>query len=176
MAGCPQKTTAARHIIPEGAIPIPNPVGTAPCFIVEQDASFVISLPGVPQEMKHLLHQDVIPFLKQKFNLQSQIIKATVLHAASMGESVIDELIADLEEKFQSHGGTAGAPGQVDIRVTAKASSEDEANRMIQPILEEICIVGLVIISTGMTRSPWKMQSASLLEESTCTLGIIIMV
>jgi nicotinamide-nucleotide amidase len=134
----PTENNRRQAFIPEGAIPIPNPVGTAPCFIIEQDASFVISLPGVPQEMKHLLHQDVIPFLKQKFNLQSHIIKATVLHAASLGESVIDELIADLEVKENPSVGLLAHPGQVDIRVTAKASSEGEANQMIQPILEDL--------------------------------------
>lgn len=134
----PTENNRRQAFIPEGAIPIPNPVGTAPCFIVEQDASYVISLPGVPQEMKFLLHQDVIPFLKQKFNLQSHTIKATVLHAASLGESMIDELIADLEEKENPTVGLLAHPGQVDIRVTAKASSEDEANQMIQPILEDL--------------------------------------
>jgi nicotinamide-nucleotide amidase len=134
----PTENNRRQAFIPKGAIPIPNPVGTAPCFIVEQDASYVISLPGVPQEMKHLLHQDVIPFLKQKFNLQAHIIKATVLHAASLGESVIDELIADLEVKENPTVGLLAHPGQVDIRVTAKASSEDEANQMIQPILEDL--------------------------------------
>jgi nicotinamide-nucleotide amidase len=134
----PTENNRRQAFIPDGAIPIPNPVGTAPCFIVEQDGSYVISLPGVPQEMKYLLHQDVIPFLKQKFNLQAHIIKAIVLHAASLGESVIDELIADLEVKENPTVGLLAHPGQVDIRVTAKASSEDEANQMIQPILEDL--------------------------------------
>lgn len=134
----PTENNRRQAFIPEGAIPIPNPVGTAPCFIVEQDTSYIISLPGVPQEMKYLLHQDVIPFLKQKFNLQSHIIKATVLHAASLGESVIDEMIADLEVKENPTVGLLAHPGQVDIRVTAKASSEAEANQMIQPILEDL--------------------------------------
>ena len=134
----PTENNRRQAFIPEGAIPIPNPVGTAPCFIIEQDASYVISLPGVPQEMKYLLHQDVIPFLKHKFNLQSHIIKATVLHAASLGESAIDELITDLEERRNPTVGLLAHPGQVDIRVTAKASSEDEANQMIQPILEDL--------------------------------------
>jgi nicotinamide-nucleotide amidase len=168
----PTENNRRQAFIPDGAIPIPNPVGTAPCFIVEQDASYVISLPGVPQEMKHLLHQDVIPFLKQNFNLQSHIIKATVLHAASMGESVIDELIADLEEKENPTVGLLAHPGQVDIRVTAKASSEDEANRMIQPILEDLHRrLGDHIY--GHDEVTLEDVISQLLEKSSSTLGII---
>ena len=47
--------------IPEGALPIENPVGTAPCFVVETGRGAVISLPGVPREMEFLLDQAVIP-------------------------------------------------------------------------------------------------------------------
>jgi nicotinamide-nucleotide amidase len=168
----PTENNRRQAFIPEGGIPIPNPVGTAPCFIVEQDASYVISLPGVPQEMKFLLHQDVIPFLKQKFNLQAHIIKATVLHAASLGESVIDELIADLEEKENPTVGLLAHPGQVDIRVTAKASSEDEANQMIQPILEDLHNrLGDHIY--GHDEVTLEEVINRLLEESDSTLGIV---
>lgn len=134
----PTENNRRQAHIPQGAIPIPNPVGTAPCFIIEQDTSYVISLPGVPQEMEYILHHSIIPFLKSKFDLQSQTIKATVLHAASMGESMIDELISDLEEYPNPTVGLLAHPGQVDIRVTAKASSENEAVQMIKPILEEL--------------------------------------
>ena len=134
----PTQNNRRQAYIPSGAIPITNPVGTAPCFIVEQGASSIISLPGVPQEMKYILHHEVIPFLKDKYQLQSQIIKATVLHLASVGESVVDEAIADLEKYANPTVGLLAHPGQVDIRVTAKAQSEAEASEMIQPILAEL--------------------------------------
>ncbi len=134
----PTQNNRRQAYIPSGAIPITNPVGTAPCFIVEQGASSVISLPGVPQEMKFILHNEVIPFLKDKYQLQSQIIKATVLHLASVGESVIDEAIADLEKYANPTVGLLAHPGQVDVRVTAKAQSEEEATQMIHPILAEL--------------------------------------
>jgi competence/damage-inducible protein CinA-like protein len=134
----PTQNNRRQAYIPEGAIPIHNPVGTAPCFIVEQNSKFIISLPGVPQEMKHLLHHQIIPFLKNHYNLKTQIIKAAVLHVASMGESVIDEIIADLEGKSNPTVGLLAKPGQVDIRITAKASSEQEADRLILPIIDDL--------------------------------------
>ena len=134
----PSENNRRQAYIPDGGIPIHNPVGTAPCFVVEIDKACVISLPGVPREMEYVLHESVIPFLSNKFVLNSQIIKATVLHAASIGESLLDELIDDLERLSNPTVGLLAHPGQVDIRVTAKANSEHEAIQRIQPIVEEV--------------------------------------
>lgn len=134
----PTENNRRQAYIPDGAIPIPNPVGTAPCFIVELDSAFVVSLPGVPREMEYILHHEIIPFLKNKFKLESQTIKATVLHTASMGESMVDEMIADLEANSNPTVGLLAHPGQVDIRVTAKASSEEQANQLIKPVVDEL--------------------------------------
>ncbi len=98
----------------------------------------VISLPGVPSEMKTILHESIIPLLHRKFELKTRIIKATVLHAASIGESAIDELIGDLEEYANPTVGLLAHPGQVDVRVTAKASSEEEAAALSKPVVQEL--------------------------------------
>ncbi len=134
----PTANNKRQAYIPESAIPIENEVGTAPCFIVEQESSCVVSLPGVPREMEHVLHQYIIPYLHERYTLKTQIIKATVLHASSMGESAIDEKIADLEELANPTVGLLAHPGQVDIRVTAKAASEEEARALSLPIIEEL--------------------------------------
>ncbi len=55
--------------IPEGAIPVENPVGTAPGFIVDDEKGVIISIPGVPREMKYLMENTIIPFLKERFQL-----------------------------------------------------------------------------------------------------------
>lgn len=134
----PSENNRRQAYIPKNAIPIHNPVGTAPCFIVEIGNACVVSLPGVPSEMKVVLDQSIIPYLIRKFDLQSQIIKATVLHAASMGESAIDEVIGDLEQLCNPTVGLLAHPGQVDIRVTAKAPSEAEAEKLIKPIVKDL--------------------------------------
>ncbi|MDQ7035948.1 MAG: competence/damage-inducible protein A, partial [Anaerolineae bacterium] len=48
--------------LPAGAMTINNPVGTAPSFIVEVEKKAIISLPGVPREMKFLLNERIIPY------------------------------------------------------------------------------------------------------------------
>jgi nicotinamide-nucleotide amidase len=116
--------------LPDGAIVIENPVGTAPSFIVEHGGKLVISLPGVPREMKYLVENAVIPELRRRYGLG--VIKARVLKTAGIGESMLDEAIGrELLEMSNPTVGLAAHSGQVDVRVTAKADSEQEADAMI---------------------------------------------
>jgi nicotinamide-nucleotide amidase len=123
--------------IPVGAIPVENKVGTAPAFIYEQGTHAIISLPGVPKEMEYLVQNEVLPYLRKRYDIKGTI-KARVLHSASMGESQIDELISDLETMFNPTVGLLAHPGIVDIRVTAKADSPEKANELIEPLVQEI--------------------------------------
>lgn len=122
---------------PAGAIAVENAVGTAPAFIVETGRHAIISLPGVPREMEYLYENKVLPYLQQRFQL-SGIIKALVLHTAGVGESWVDDLIGDLETNPNPTVGLLAHSGQVDIRVTAKADTAEEANRQIAAMAAEI--------------------------------------
>ncbi len=133
----PTENNRRQAYIPKGSLPIENPVGTAPCFIVETPEHAIISLPGVPREMEYLLQNAVIPYLKKRFDLHG-VIKARVLHTAGAGESQIDELVGDLEQLSNPTVGLAAHSGRVDVRITAKADSEAEADAMIQPIENDI--------------------------------------
>jgi nicotinamide-nucleotide amidase len=112
--------------LPQDAIPIENPVGTAPCFIVEQHSHFIISLPGVPREMEYLMDHVVLPFLKDKLHLTDVILIRT-LHTVGQGESRIDEAIGDLETSANPTVGLSAKAGQVDIRITSKAATRETA-------------------------------------------------
>lgn len=117
--------------IPEGAIPIENPVGTAPGFIVDDEKGVIVSVPGVPFEMKYLMEKTVLPFLKKRFGLKG-IIKYKVLKNSGLGESRIDNIIGDLITNSSNPTvGLLAHVGQVDIRIAAKADEEVEADRLI---------------------------------------------
>jgi len=121
--------------LPDNAVVIENPVGTAPSFIVEHDDKVVISLPGVPREMKYLLAERVVPYLRERFNLGRGVIKARVLRTAGIGESALDSAIGD--ELLQAGNPTVGLAahaGQVDVRITAKADNTEDADRMIAEV------------------------------------------
>ena len=133
----PSENQKRQAYIPKGSIAIPNPVGTAPCFIVETERNAVASLPGVPNEMEHILHESIIPYLQKRFEL-NEIIKIRILHCAGLGEGMIDEKIADLETLSNPTVGLAAHTGVVDIRIAAKARSEIEADKMISEIDQQI--------------------------------------
>ncbi len=133
----PSENQRRQAYIPKGALAIPNPVGTAPCFIVETEDNAVVSLPGVPNEMEHILHEAIIPYLQKRFKLE-EIIKIRVLHCSGLGEGMIDEKIADLERLSNPTVGLAAHTGVVDIRIAAKAKDEAEADRMIADIENQI--------------------------------------
>ena len=144
----PSENQKRQAYVPKGAIGIPNPVGTAPCFIVESPPlpegeglgvkeNAVISLPGVPHEMEYILHESIIPYLQKRFNL-NEIIKIRILHCAGLGEGMIDEKIADLETLSNPTVGLAAHTGVVDIRIAAKARDEAGADAMIADIERQI--------------------------------------
>ena len=133
----PSENQKRQAYIPKGAIAIPNPVGTAPCFIVETERNAVASLPGVPNEMEHILHESVIPYLQKRFDL-NEIIKIRVLHCAGLGEGMIDEKIADLEMLSNPTVGLAAHTGVVDVRIAAKARTEADADAMIADIERQV--------------------------------------
>jgi len=116
--------------VPEDAIPIENPVGTAPAFIVEHEGRAIACLPGVPREMMHLLDHAVLPYLAAKFDLREVILVRT-LHTVGEGESRIDQAIADLEQSANPVIGLSAKSGQVDVRITSRAAGRDAAQKMI---------------------------------------------
>jgi len=123
--------------IPHGAIAVENPVGTAPAFIVEHERGIVISVPGVPSEMEYLMTRAVVPYLQKKLDLH-EIIFTRTLRAVGLGESRIDAAIADLQTGRNPTVGLSAHPGQTDIRIAAKATSEKEAQTLIAPVEADI--------------------------------------
>ncbi len=125
--------------IPEGAIPIENPKGTAPGFIVDYSEGSIISIPGVPLEMEYLMENTVIPYLRKRFNIERQVIQYKVLRACGLGESAIGLQIKDLMERNRNPSvGTLASIGDIKIRITAKADNPKEASSLIEKVEEEI--------------------------------------
>ncbi len=136
----PTENNKRQAYIPLGATAIENPVGTAPAFFIENNDRIIISLPGVPREMDYLMQHEVLPFLKEKFHLQG-VIKSRILHTVGVGESVVDDLIGDFEILTNPTVGLAAHSGQVDVRITAKADSEQLADIMILEVEKALRIL-----------------------------------
>ena len=124
--------------IPEGSIAVQNPNGTAPSFIVEDPRGIVFALPGVPFELKWLFDNEVAPYLRRKFDLK-ETITYRVLKIADLGESSVDDRIGHLIANSRNPTvGVLAHPGQVDVRIAAKASSAEESAKLIAPVEHEV--------------------------------------
>ena len=117
--------------IPEGATPLTNSVGTAPCYLSEdvKGRGCIISLPGVPRELEHMMANTVIPLLIERMG-GVKVTTVRVLRTCAVGESNIDRGIGDLMTTGNPTVGLAAHIGQTDVRITAKADTEEEADTL----------------------------------------------
>lgn len=123
-------------MIPEGAIVLDNDNGTAPGLIVESDNVTVILLPGPPGELKPLFEGQVVPYLKKRspFTICSSMVKLI-----GVGESRAETIIKDMiDSQTNPTIATYAKTGECDIRVTARAGSEQEAMALINPTVQEL--------------------------------------
>lgn len=123
-------------MLPDGAEVIYNPAGTAPGFTVHYNGKVIMSLPGVPREMKAMIDQSVIPTLREKSGVR--VIRTRVLRTAGIGESWIDEQIGHLERLQNPTVGLNAHSGQTDIRITARTGTEAEADALIAAVEREV--------------------------------------
>lgn len=116
--------------IPQSGIPITNPVGTAPAFIVEIGNKSIICLPGVPREMETLLKISIIPYLKDHFSLIG-VLGIRTLHVSGVGEGILDDQIDDLETLNNPTVGLAAHSGIVSIRIGGRATTPNDSDQLI---------------------------------------------
>ena len=125
-------------MLPEGAIVLDNDNGTAPGLIIEnkENGKTAILLPGPPNEMKPMFEKDVAPYLRQ---LSQEGIYSRMVKICGIGESAAETMVADLMDA-QTNPTLApyAKTGEVHFRITAKARTEEEAEEMMQPLLEEM--------------------------------------
>ena len=133
----PPENNKQQAYLPEGAESLPNPRGTAPGIVMDTSAGILFSLPGVPREMEGMMAEQVIPRISEKFSL-TDVILIRNLRVEGIGESRIDALIRDLEQKSNPTVGLAAGKGFVLIRMTAKADSEEVAEAILLDLEGEI--------------------------------------
>ncbi len=125
--------------VPEGSIVIPNKLGTAPGFIKQIKDVPVICLPGVPRELKYLMENEVIPWLRQRFSMEKEVIYSKILKVVGTGESKVDRMLAEVVKDCKNPEiGLLASEGEVKIRITAKASSKEEAELLVKQVVEKI--------------------------------------
>ncbi len=126
--------------IPAGARVVPNPAGTAPGFILEGEKDrLLIVLPGVPRELKRMMEETVLPYLKRRLPTGQGVIQYKVLKVCGLGESRVDEQIGDLIRGSKNPTlGLLASLGEIKIRITAQGRNKPEAQGRIFRMEEEI--------------------------------------
>ncbi|MBI2423043.1 MAG: CinA family nicotinamide mononucleotide deamidase-related protein [Candidatus Hydrogenedentes bacterium] len=120
--------------LPVGARAIPNPNGTAPGLLAEDARGVITCMPGVPSELKPMLQEQVLPWMRERFGLTG-VLHYRVLKVCGMGESRVDELIGDLITSSSNPTvGLLASPEFVRIRIAAKAATLAEAESLIDPM------------------------------------------
>ncbi|NMB96881.1 MAG: competence/damage-inducible protein A [Clostridiaceae bacterium] len=122
--------------LPEGCIIIKNKNGTAPGCIIEHGDKTVIMLPGPPSEMRPMFDDTVIPYLKNK--CKSRLVSRFV-KIFGIGESAVEDKIIDLvENQTNPTIASYAKPGEVMLRVTASCNTPEEADELINPLIDDI--------------------------------------
>lgn len=123
-------------MMPEGAIVVDNENGTAPGVIIEGEGKKVILLPGPPNELVPMFEKSIIPYLSGR---KPGIIFSQTVKICGVGESKVETMIKDL---IDSQSNPTIAPYakncEVHLRVTAKASDEKEAKKLLKPVIKEL--------------------------------------
>jgi nicotinamide-nucleotide amidase len=156
--------------LPQDCIPVENPVGTAPAFIVEDERGTIITLPGVPSEMRYLMKHTIIPYLQQRLGRQEVLI-TRVLRTVAVGESRVDQALSDLEVSSNPTVGLSAHPGQTDVRIVAKAPTQAEAEALVAEFEATVRErLGAAIYATG--DATLEAVIAELLEQKGATLAV----
>lgn len=111
--------------VPDGCEVIQNRNGTAPCMWFNVNGKIFVSMPGVPFEMMYLMEEEILPRLKENFDLP-YIVHQTIL-TVGQGESYLAQQIEDIEDSLPSHIKLAYLPklGQVRLRLSAIGKDEN---------------------------------------------------
>ena len=123
-------------MLPVGGTVFRNNHGTAPGAALERDGKCVIFLPGPPAELSPMFDESVRGFLKKYSD--GTIVSHTV-NIVGMGESIVAEKVEDMFDRENPTVAPYDKSGEVQLRITAKAATQAEADRLCAPVIREIC-------------------------------------
>ena len=113
-------------MVPDGAEVLHNPRGTAPGLWIRHGRSALVCMPGVPSEMKPMLLDQVIPRIRQAFDIQSQIV-SRVLKTCGISESTLYQRIGDYFRDMRNPTiGVLAHAGEIHVRLTCKGEDASE--------------------------------------------------
>ena len=156
-------------MLPEGCTVLENDWGTAPGCAFEADGVHVIMLPGPPSECRPMFHYRAKPYL---LSLAEGVIASHTLKLFGIGESAMEEqLRAQMNKMTNPTLAPYAKEGECELRVTAKADNDEEAQKLLGPTVEQIkALFGSKVYGVDVKSLEQVVQS--LLEEKGMTIGV----
>lgn len=123
-------------MLPEGCTVFHNNCGTAPGCGFEKDGKIVVMIPGPPKECNAMFRESALPYLRK---LSEELIVSHSVRIFGLGESSVDDIFAE-EMNRMTNPTMAPYAKECDclLQITAKAKSVDEAEKMIDPVMEHV--------------------------------------
>ena len=123
-------------MLPEGCTVFHNNCGTAPGCGFEKDGKIVVMIPGPPKECNAMFRESALPYLRR---LSEELIVSHSVRIFGLGESSVDDIFAE-EMNCMTNPTMAPYAKECDclLQITAKAKSEEEAEKMIAPVMEHV--------------------------------------
>ena len=122
--------------LPEGCEVLDNAWGTAPGCAFEAEGTYVVMLPGPPSECLPMFRERAMPWLAR---LSEGVIRSRTLRVFGMGESAVEALLRDrMNELTNPTLAPYAKEGEVELRITAKAATAEEADALIVPVEREV--------------------------------------
>lgn len=122
---------------PKDAVIFPNSVGTAPGCAFQCGGIHVLMLPGPPFEMRTMLHDYALPYLRA---LSPEVIVSHDIMTFGLGESPMEERLRERMAHMENPSlATYAKPSEVRLRATAKAATAEAAEGLLRPVVEEVC-------------------------------------
>lgn len=124
-------------MMPEGCIVLPNPNGTAPgCIIEGEDGKIAVMMPGPPREMRPMFEGPVGEYLSRRAD---GVLVSRTINFFGIGESQLEsELRGLMVSSTNPTVAPYAKPAEVQLRVTARAATEQEALRLVEPVVRDI--------------------------------------
>jgi nicotinamide-nucleotide amidase len=127
----PHEAILQQCLVPNNCTVLTNKMGTAPGMWFAHEGKIIISMPGVPSEMKNIMEHEALPRLKKE--LAGLPIAHRTILTAGEGETNLAKMIEDIEDNLPPNLKIAYLPsiGQVRLRLTGRHENEATLNEML---------------------------------------------
>jgi nicotinamide-nucleotide amidase len=136
----------AQAMVSNNCTVIRNPIGTAPVQLFNKNNCLVISMPGVPFEMKHIFNEKIIPELKKRYDLTQNYYRT--IHVVGYPESELANKLKEWEDMLPESIELAylPSPGVIRLRLTTLRNNHKETDNKVKELHK---ILGKSIVAEG---------------------------